>query len=148
MGGWLGNFYLWIKAAHIIFVIFWMAGLFMLPRFLVYHQEAEVGSPEDRLWAEREARLIRIILNPSLIAVWIAGLALALDVGAFSMAWFWPKLLLVIGLSGYQGWMSGYSKGLAKGERSLDGRTLRIINEVPGLAAIAIVLLVVIRPFS
>ncbi len=148
MGGWLGDFYLWIKASHIIFVIFWMAGLFMLPRFFVYHQECEPGSAEDKAWVERERRLLQIILNPALVAVWIAGLALALDVGAFSMGWFWPKLLLVIGLSGYQGWMTGYARKLAAGERSASGKTLRLLNEVPGLAAILIVILVIVRPFS
>ncbi len=148
MGGWLGTFYPWVKAFHIIFVIFWMAGLFMLPRFFVYHQESEPGSPEDKAWVEREARLLRIILNPALIAVWIAGLALAVDVGAFSMGWFWPKLLIAIGLSGYQGWMTAYARKLAAGARGLTGKQLRLINEVPGIAAIIIVILVIVRPFS
>ena len=68
--GWLGAAYPWVKAVHLIFVIFWMAGLFMLPRFLVYHQEAAIGSPEAALWVTREARLAAIILNPSMIVVW------------------------------------------------------------------------------
>jgi protoporphyrinogen IX oxidase len=148
VGGWLGNFYPWVKAFHIIFVIFWMAGLFMLPRFFVYHQESLPSSTEDKAWVEREARLLRIILNPALISVWIAGLALAFDVGAFGTGWFWPKLLLVLGLSGYQGWMTGYARKLAAGERSLTGKKLRLINEVPGIAAILIVILVIIRPFG
>jgi protoporphyrinogen IX oxidase len=147
MGGWLVDFYPWFKAAHLIVVIFWMAGLFMLPRFFVYHQESLPGSDEDKAWVEREARLLRIILNPALIAVWILGLALALDVGAFTMTWFHIKLLMVIGLSAYHGWMSGYAKRLARGERSLEGRSLRLLNEVPGVAAIIIVILVIIRPF-
>ena len=63
--------YLWLKAGHIIFVIFWMAGLFMLPRFFVYHQEAAPGSPENAVWIEREAKLLRIILWPSLVVVWV-----------------------------------------------------------------------------
>jgi protoporphyrinogen IX oxidase len=147
MGGWLGDYYLWAKAAHLILVIFWMAGLFMLPRFFVYHQDSALGSDEDKAWVERESRLLRIILNPALIAVWILGLALAIDIGAFGMIWFYGKLVMVLGLSAYHGWMSGYAKKLARGERTLEGRSLRLLNEVPGIAAIIIVILVIIRPF-
>jgi protoporphyrinogen IX oxidase len=147
MGGWLGDYYVWAKAAHLILVIFWMAGLFMLPRFFVYHQESALGSDEDKAWVERESRLLRIILNPALIAVWILGLALAIDIGAFGMIWFYGKLVMVLGLSAYHGWMSGYAKKLARGERTLEGRSLRLLNEVPGVAAIIIVILVIIRPF-
>lgn len=147
MIGFLGAATLWVKAAHIIFVIFWMAGLFMLPRFFVYHQQTAVGSPEDVSWIEREGRLRRIILNPSMIIVWLLGLALALNIGAFSQGWFHAKLLAVILLSGYHGWMGGYAKALAKGERRLDERRLRMLNEVPGVAAALIVILAVVRPF-
>ncbi len=139
--------YDWLKAAHVIFVIFWMAGLFMLPRFLVYHQEAVAGSDEDAAWAERERRLIRIILNPSMLLVWVLGLTLALQSGAFQQGWFHAKLLVVVALSGYHGWMSAYAKKLARGERTLSGKALRLINEVPGIAAAVIVVLVVVKPF-
>ncbi|WP_184015858.1 CopD family protein [Sphingobium boeckii] len=145
--GFLGAAWLWVKAAHIIFVIFWMAGLFMLPRFFVYHQESVAGSSEDARWIERETRLIRIILNPSMIIVWLLGLALALNIGAFSQGWFHAKLLFVLALSGYHGWMSGYAKKLARGEQPLADRKLRMLNEVPGAAAAVIVILAVVRPF-
>ncbi|WOE75453.1 CopD family protein [Alterisphingorhabdus coralli] len=138
--------YEWLKSAHLIFVIFWMAGLFMLPRFFVYHQESPEGSTEDAQWVEREARLRKIILNPSLIIVWIVGLALAYYTGAFSQGWFHAKLLFVLLLSGYHGWMVGYSKKLARGERPMSGKTLRLLNEVPGIAAAIIVILVIVRP--
>src|SRR3546814_15240338 len=69
--------YLWLKAGHIIFVIFWMAGLFMLPRYFVSHQESEPGSAEETRWIDREAKLRTIILTPSLIRVWVFGVALA-----------------------------------------------------------------------
>ncbi len=147
MSGWLGGAYFWVKSAHLIFVIFWMAGLFMLPRFLVYHQESESGSVEDSQWVERERRLISIILNPSMIIVWILGMMLAFDTQAFAAGWFYAKLFMVIALSGYHGWMSAYSKKLGRGERSLSGKTLRIINEVPGIAATIIVILVIVKPF-
>jgi protoporphyrinogen IX oxidase len=145
--GFLGSAYLWVKAAHLIFVIFWMAGLFMLPRFFVYHQEAAPGSNEETVWIDRERKLLRIILNPAMIVVWVLGLALMIDIGALSQGWFHAKLLMVLALSGYHGWMAGYAKKLARGERSASGKALRLANEVPGIAAAIIVILVIVKPF-
>lgn len=139
--------YIWLKSAHIIFVIFWMAGLFMLPRFFVYHQESPEGSDEETKWVDRESKLIKIILNPSIIVVWILGLVLAWHIGALSEGWFHAKLLFVLGLSAYHGWIIGYSKKLARGVRQLSGKQLRLFNEVPGIAAAIIVILVVAKPF-
>ncbi len=139
--------YLWLKAGHIIFVVFWMAGLFMLPRFFVYHQEAAPGSSENARWIERETKLFKIILWPSMIVVWLLGLALAITTGAFSQSWFQAKLALVLALSGYQIWLAGYAAALARGERRLEGKRLRLLNEIPGVAAALIVILVVVRPF-
>ena len=143
----LAVLYIWLKSAHIIFVIFWMAGLFMLPRFFVYHQESAEGSEESAKWVEREAKLVKIILNPAIIVVWVIGLALAWQIGAMTEGWFHAKLLLVIGLSAYHGWIIGYARKLAKGERTLSGKQLRLFNEVPGIAAAVIVILVVAKPF-
>jgi putative membrane protein len=143
----LSMLYLWLKAAHIIFVIFWMAGLFMMPRFFVYHQECAVGSDEDGKWIEREGKLRKIILNPSLVIVWVVGLALAYNIGAFSQGWFHAKLLVVLLLTGYHGWMIGYVKKLARGERTMTDKALRLVNEVPGVTAAIIVILVIIKPF-
>jgi len=140
--------YPWLKAAHIIFVIFWMAGLFMLPRFFVYHQEAAEGSPEATAWIEREDKLLTIIMNPSMLIVWVLGLTLAYYLNLWTQPWFIAKLACVIALSGYQGWLIGYRKKLARGERLLSGKRLRMLNEVPGIAAAVVVILVVIRPFS
>lgn len=139
--------YDWLKSAHVIFVIFWMAGLFMLPRFFVYHQESPEGSEESTHWVDREARLIKIILNPAMIIVWILGLLIAWQQQFFTSGWFHAKLLFVIGLSGYHGWMVGYAKKLARGERSMSGKQLRLFNEVPGLATAVIVILVIVKPF-
>jgi putative membrane protein len=139
--------YLWLKAGHLIFVIFWMAGLFMLPRYFVYHQESAPGSPEEALWVERERKLLKIILVPSIGLVWLFGLALAFTIGAWDQGWFHAKLLLVLGLSGYHGWLAGYARKLARGERPLEGKALRLLNEVPGVAAALIVVLAVVKPF-
>jgi len=143
----LAPFYLWLKAGHVIFVIFWMAGLFMLPRQFVYHQETAPGSPENAQWVQRENRLLKIILTPSMIAVWLLGIALALSSGAFSQGWLHAKLLFVLVLSSYHGFLSAYARKLARGERSLSGKALRLLNEVPGVAAAIIVVLVIVKPF-
>ena len=145
--GWLGLAYPWVKAGHLTFVIFWLAGLFLLPRLYVYHQEAPVGSPEDRAWIEREARVRSIILNPAMLVVWILGLMLATDLGIWDEHWFQAKLALVVALSAYQGWLGVYGKKLAKGERPLSGKAVRMINEIPGIAAALIIVLVIVRPF-
>ena len=145
--GFLGPAYLWVKAAHVTFVIFWMAGLFLLPRFYVYHQEAAAGSPEDRAWIEREARVRSIILTPAMLVVWALGLMLAFHLDAWSEGWFHAKLALVVLLTGYQGWLTAYGKKLANGQRTLSGKAVRMLNEVPGIAAAVIVVLVIVRPF-
>ena len=139
--------YLWLKAGHLIFVIFWMAGLFMLPRFFVYHQEAVPDSPENAQWIDREGKLLKIIMWPSLVVVWVLGLALAVSTGAVGQGWFHAKLALVFALSAYHIWLAGYAASLARGMRKLSGRQLRLLNEIPGIAAALIVVLVVVKPF-
>lgn len=139
--------YAWIKAGHLIFVIFWIAGLFMLPRFYVYHQESAPGSAEEKRWIERERRLRHVIITPAMLLVWTFGLALAWITDAWSQGWFIAKLAIVVALSAYHGWMVGYGSRLARGERPVSGKALRIMNEVPGLAVVLIVVLVIVRPF-
>lgn len=152
--GFLGASYLWIKAAHLIFVVFWMAGMFMLPRYLVYHQEAlesPGGGAEAERWVDREGKLRRIILTPAMIAVWVLGLVLAVNAGLFAgtqgLGWLHAKLLLVVLLSGYHGWAVGYARKLAAGRMTLKGSTLRGLNEIPALAVTLIVVLVIVKPF-
>ena len=145
--GFLGAAYPWVKAAHVTFVIFWISGLFLLPRFYVYHHATTPGSAEDRAWIEREDRARTIILGPAMLVTWVLGLILALHLDAFHQGWFIAKFALVVALSGYQGWISAYGKKLAKGMRPLENRTLRIMNEIPGIAVALIVVLVIVRPF-
>ena len=139
--------YLWLKAGHIIFVIFWIAGMFMLPRFYVYHQESLPGSDEEQKWVERERKLRNIIITPAMILVWLLGLGLAWVTDAFSQGWFLAKFAIVLALSGYHGWMVGYGRKLASGSRPVSGKALRLMNELPGIAVILIVVLVIVRPF-
>jgi putative membrane protein len=144
--GWLGEAYPWVKSLHVIFVIFWMAGLFMLPRFLVYWMAA-TGSAEEMLWAERCRRLRRIILTPGLIIAWAAGLMLAFHLGFAGHAWLHAKLVIVTLLSGYHGWAVAASKRFAAGQRPYSEKALRLLNEVPSLATIGAVILVIVKPF-
>ena len=145
----LAGAYPWLLAAHIVFVIFWMAGLFALPRYLVYHQEALAAgnTAEAGMWVERETKIRRIILTPAMIVVWVLGIALATVGQHWASPWLHAKLAFVLLLTGYHGWAAGYAKKLARGNATLSGRTLRLLNEVPALAITVIVVLVVVKPF-
>jgi len=151
MAGWLGGAYLWVKAAHLIFVIFWMAGLFIFPRYLVHHQDGLGDPAEGPRWEKREALLRRMILTPAMVAVWLLGLALAANLGLFEggggLGWLHAKLAIVLALSGYHGWAVGYSRKLKAGRPTLTTRQLRLLNEAPAFATIAIVVLAVVKPF-
>ena len=147
MIGFLGAATLWVKAAHIIFVIFWMAGLFMLPRYLVHQASVPVGSPEDMNWRERTGRIRRIILTPCLVLTWVLGLSVATSYGLKGAGWIHAKIALVFLLSGYQGWMVALSRKMGRGERPVAERTLRMVNEVPALFTILLVGLAVLKPF-
>jgi putative membrane protein len=151
LGAVLALTYEWIKAGHVIFVIFWIAGLFMLPRYYIYHQESPPGSAEEKRWIDRERKLRNIIITPSMILVWLFGSILAWQLGLFSgapgLGWLHLKIALVFGLSGYHGYMVGYGKKLARGERPVSGKALRLMNEVPGIVTALIVILVIVKPF-
>ena len=143
----LGMLYFWLKAGHIIFMVFWMAGLFILPRQLVYMHAAVPGSDQEALWAGRTRQLANIILTPSIVVTWILGLLLSVTVGAWDDGWFHGKLLLVLILSGYHGYMVALSKKMAKGARPMAEKRLRLVGEVPAILLALIVVLVVVKPF-
>ena len=145
--GFLGAAYLWVKAAHLTFVIFWIAGLFIVPRYYIHHQATTPGSAEDRAWIEREDKARTIILMPAMLIVWVLGLMLAVHLNIFGERWFSAKLLLVVVLTGYQGWIGAYGKKLAAGQREQDDKKLRMMNELPGILTALIVVLVIVRPF-
>jgi putative membrane protein len=145
--GFLGAAYLWVKAAHVTFVIFWIAGLFIVPRYYIHHQATTPGSAEDRQWIEREDKARTIILMPAMLITWTLGLMLAVHLGAFNQPWLMAKLGLVLILSGYQGWIMSYGRKLAAGRRELEDKKLRLMNEVPGILTALIVVLVIVRPF-
>lgn len=140
--------YPWLKSVHIIFVIYWMAGLFMLPRYFAYHAEAATGSAEAMTWQDRERKLMRIILTPAMAIVWVLGLWLAIGMGVLLEPWMLLKLLLVIGLSGLQGFFSRCHTDLAAGTSTRSSKFFRMLNEVPTLTVIVIVILIVVKPWG
>jgi putative membrane protein len=140
--------YLWIKAVHIIFVVALMAGLLVYPRYKI-HQLASV--PGDTLFEtmkDASARLKRIILTPSLILVWMLGLAmLVLNPGLLSQGWMHGKLLLVTLISGLYGYFSILGKHVDKVTGTVQARRLRMLNEVPFILMIGVVVLAIVKPF-
>jgi len=143
----LSSIYLFLKAGHVIFMVFWLAGLFMLPRQCIYMLDHAPGSAGEAKWAERMAKLRKIILTPSLIIVWVLGLSLAYAGGWFSDGWLHAKLTLVLALTGFHGWLVAQTRKMARGARPLSEKQLRMIGEVPGLILVLVVVLVYLKPF-
>ena len=142
-----GEGYLWVKALHIIAVIAWMAGMLYLPRLFVYHCEVTPGTEESERFKRMEVRLLRIIINPSMFAVWIFGLMLAFLGQYWAEPWMLVKFALVVMLSALHGFLSRWRREFAKDSNTRPQRFYRLINEVPAVLMIAIVILVVVRPF-
>ena len=142
-----GTAYNIVKAIHIIAVIAWMAGMLYLPRLFVYHAQAQRGSIQSETFKVMEKRLLRIIINPAMALTWIMGLLLAWSAGFFVAPWLHAKLLLVIILSGVHGFMARLVKDFAADRNVRPARFFRLLNEVPTLLMIAIVFLVVVKPF-
>jgi len=139
--------YEWIKAFHIMAVIAWMAGMLYLPRLMVYHCEAEVGSKQSETFKLMERRLLRGIINPSMIVVWILGLYMAWDAPWYEELWLQLKVVLVLVMSALHGFLVGRVRDFANDRNRYSQRFYRIINEVPAVLIVLIVLLVVLKPF-
>lgn len=142
------NVYLLAKALHLISMTAWMAGMFYLPRLYAYHVEAAVGSPVSEQFKIMERRLLRIIINPAMILTWAFGIWLLtqIDFGR-PQHWFDAKFSLLIGMQMLHAYFARTRKQLARDERPHSARHYKIINEVVTLVFIAIVLLVVLKPF-
>lgn len=138
---------LWLKALHIIAVIAWMAGLLYLPRLMVYHVDAAKGSVQSETFKVMENRLLRVIMNPAMVVVWITGPLLAWQMGVLTQPWFILKMVLVLGLSWVHGQMGLWRKSFAEDANTKDAKYFRVMNEVPTLLMIGIVVLVVVKPF-
>ena len=140
---------LWVKAAHVIAVIAWMAAALYLPRLFVYHAAAAPGSELSETLKVMERRLYRAIMTPAMIAAWIFGLWMAIGLGFLMDGtwWLYAKLALVIALSAHHGACGRWLKDFAADRNTRSARFYRVANEVPTLLLIGIVILVVIKPF-
>lgn len=148
MTSFLADIYLWMKALHVMAVISWMAGLFYLPRLFVYHAEqVGVGEPTDRLFQTMEMKLLRLIMNPSMIVTWVAGLMLVMTPGIvdWSMVWPWTKAGSVLAMTWFHMWLAGRRKAFEAGQNVMTGRRYRMMNEVPTLLMVVIVMSVIIK---
>jgi putative membrane protein len=139
---------LWVKAGHIIFVVAWMAGLMILPRYRLHQLSSEAGAPLFETMKSASAKLRRIILTPALILVWGLGLTLiARNPDLLSVASMQAKIVLVIGLTGFHGYMISLGRKVDMGVSSISTKRLKLLNELPFILMIAIVILVVVKPF-
>jgi putative membrane protein len=141
------DFYPWAKAIHIIAVISWMAGMLYLPRLFVYHAEAEKGSVQSETFKVMERRLLRGIINPAMIVTWAFGLWLAWKIFHFQGGWLHAKIALVVIMSAVHGYLSVAVRKFAEDRNEKPARHWRIVNEIPTLLMIAIIILVVVKPF-
>ncbi|MCA8906423.1 MAG: protoporphyrinogen oxidase HemJ [Rhodospirillaceae bacterium] len=144
----LNEHYLTLKALHVISVIAWMAGLFYLPRLFVYHCSAPVGSAQSETFKVMEAKLLRIIVNPAMIATWLFGiLMLVAQPDWLHDGWLHVKLLAVVLLSGLHGMFARWRRAFAEDRNTRPERFYRIANEGPTVLMIVIVFMVVLKPF-
>ncbi len=137
--------YPWFKWLHILALISWMVGLFYLPRLFVYHAEATEPAVHATL-ATMEHKLMKVIMTPAMLVTWVSGIALVIAAGAGG--WLIIKIALVFGLTGFHGVCGKWRKELAAGTSTRTGKFFRMMNEVPTVALIAIVGLVIFKPFS
>ncbi len=149
MSGWLVGAYPWLKSAHILAVIAWMAGLLYLPRLFVYHAASTPGSDQSETFKVMERRLQRGIMTPAMLAALLFGALLADTPGVvdWHRGWIWAKLVLVGGLVCCHGALAYWRRAFAADRNRHSPRFFRVLNELPTLALIAIVVLVVVKPF-
>ena len=142
------SLYLWVQAFHIIFVVACMGALLIYPRYKLHQIKSNPGEPLFETMKEASNRLLRIIMNPSLIIVWALGITmLVMNQALLSMGWMHTKLLLVVGLSGLHGYFISLGKKIDRGEVAATSKTLKMLNEVPFIIMIGVVILAVVKPF-
>jgi putative membrane protein len=139
--------YPWVKAFHVIAVISWLAGMLYLPRLFVYHAEVPVGSPQSEIFKVMEQRLLNIITTPAMVVAWVLGIWLAWQSGYWAAPWFHAKLACVLALSGLHGYLSAATRAFREDRNTKSAKHWRIVNEVPTVLMIAIVILVIVKPF-
>lgn len=142
------DYYYWLLSLHIISFISWMAGMFYLPRLFVYHTRLEVGSEASEMFKEMERKLLRIIINPAMIATWIFGLALSFGQDSWNAGgWFYVKFAAVLAMSGFHGYLSYWRRAFYRDQNEKSEKFFRMANEVPTLLMFLIVFMVILKPF-
>lgn len=151
MNEFLLTLYPWSKSLHIISMVAWMAGLFYLPRIFVYHvEEAGIDEHLDRVFGTMERKLLTVIMTPAMIATWVFGIILILTPGVVDLArdgWLHVKLVFVLILTWFHFWLAARRRDFATGVNRRSGRRYRLMNEIPTLALVVIVVMVIVRPF-
>lgn len=144
----LAYLYPWIKSLHVISVISWMAGLFYLPRLFVHHvEQAGQEGHMHETFVMMERKLLRLIMNPAMVATWVFGLLLVFTPGVvdWSSVWPWTKVMGVLGLTWFHHWLALRRKDFAWASNTRTGRTYRLMNEFPTVAMILIVFSVILK---
>ena len=144
---WLRDAYPWIKALHVIAVMAWMAGMLYLPRLYVYHADTAPGSAASEMLKVMERRLLRAIINPAMIASFVFGILLLIIIDAWDQGWVWVKIALVLGLGALHGELARWRRDFAADRNHHSARFYRVVNEVPTVILIAVVILVIVKPF-
>lgn len=143
----LVSMYVWLQALHVITVIAWMAGLFYLPRLYVYHAQAAPGSSESETFKTMERKLLRIIMNPAMIAAWVLGLLMLwANPELMRQGWMHMKLTAVVLLTVFHMLAAGWRRGFAADSNTRSHRFYRVANEVPTVLMIVIVIMAVVKP--
>ena len=142
------NFYLWAKALHVIAVISWMAGMLYLPRLFINHTEVGPGNEMSERFKVMERRLLRIIINPAMTLTWVFGLWLAWEGFRFQGTWLYLKFACVLAMSAVHGHFSKHVRLFGEDRHEKTARYWRLMNEIPTVLMIAIVVLVIVKPFQ
>ncbi len=144
----LSTLYPWAKSIHIMAVLSWMAGLFYLPRLFVYHVErAQSVSGAPAIFEVMEAKLLKVIMRPAMIATWVFGLILAFTPGIvdWTSVWPWIKGASVVAMTWFHHWLLARAKSFASDQNTLTGRQYRLMNEIPTVLMVVIVISVVFK---
>ncbi|MEE4208435.1 MAG: protoporphyrinogen oxidase HemJ [Parvularcula sp.] len=144
---WLAPFYDWLKIAHILSFVAWMAGMLYLPRIFVYHHQAAAGGEAAALFSVMEKKLLKLIMNPAMIATWLFGLLLVAAAPAWGNdGWFIIKFTAVLAMTGLHGFYAKNRKAFAVGDKPRSERFWRMINEAPFVLLAIIVAMVILKP--
>ena len=143
------EYYLWFKALHVIAVIAWMAGMLYLPRLYVYHADAAPGSDKSETFKIMERRLLRGIINPSMILTIVFGGLMVSSPGMtyWDQSWPWAKLAMIALLLALHYLFARWRQDFEADRNVRSARFYRWWNEAPTIPLIVIIIMAVVKPF-